>query len=96
MLKHGHEIEMLGMKEGEVAGHKILTGKPVLDDIDTVTMYVSPRNQPAFYEYVLKLKPRRVVFNPGAENPEFEEVLQKNNIEALEACTLVMLSIGNY
>lgn len=96
LLKHGHEIEMLGMREGEVAGHKILTGEPALNDIDTVTMYVSARNQPAFYNYVLKLKPRRVVFKPGAENAEFEELLQKNNIEAMEACTLVMLSIGNY
>jgi uncharacterized protein len=68
----------------------------VLTDIDTVTVYVGAQNQPPFYDYLLSLKPRRVIFNPGAENPEFETKLRENDIEVLSACTLVMLSVGNY
>jgi uncharacterized protein len=96
LLKHGHKIELLGIEEGEVAGHKILTGKPKFEEIDTITLYVSKKNQPDYYDYILGLKPRRVIFNPGTENAEFEEILYKNNIQPQEACTLVMLSIGNY
>jgi uncharacterized protein len=96
LLKNGYEIELLGLEEGEVAGHKIYTGKPVLGKIDTVTMYVSKKHQSNYYDYILGLNPRRVIFNPGTENAEFEEILKKNNIEPQEACTLVMLSIGNY
>ena len=96
LLKKGHEIEMIGLREGEIGGHKIQKGQPDFKNIDTVTLYVGENHQPEFYDYVLNLKPRRVIFNPGAENPEFEAILEKNNIEAIEACTLVMLSIGNY
>ncbi len=96
LLRHGHEIELVGLKKGQINGHPIRTGQPNLQDVDTVTMYVGPRNQPALYEYVKGLKPRRVIFNPGAENPEFESQLRDAGIEPIEACTLVMLSIGNY
>lgn len=94
--KHGHEIVLLGLKAGQVAGQSILTERPVLSDIDTVTLYIGPQHQADWYDYVLNLKPRRVIFNPGTENAEFEALLLKNNIEASEACTLVLLSIGAY
>ncbi|UFH54433.1 CoA-binding protein [Spirosoma sp. KNUC1025] len=96
LLRHGHAIELLGLREGKIDGHPIQTGKPELDGIDTVTMYVGPRNQSGLYDYIKSLKPRRVIFNPGAENPEFEQQLQQEGIEPIEACTLVMLSIGTY
>ncbi|MVM37953.1 CoA-binding protein [Spirosoma sp. HMF3257] len=96
LLRHGHEIELLGLKEGQIEGNPIRTGEPVLEDIDTVTMYVGAQNQPKLYNYIKSLKPRRVIFNPGAENPEFEKQLQAEGIEPIEACTLVMLSIGTY
>jgi uncharacterized protein len=96
LLNHGHEIKMIGKTEGEIRDNKIETGKPDFEEIDTVTMYVNPARQAEYYDYVVGLKPRRVIFNPGTENPEFEEILTKNNIEPIEACTLVMLSIGNY
>ena len=96
LLRHGHEIELVGSKEGQIEGHPIHTGQPVLEDVDTVTMYVGPQNQPKLYDYIKSLKPRRVIFNPGAENPEFEKQLQAEGIEPVEACTLVMLSIGVY
>ena len=96
LLRHGHNIELVGLKEGQIEGHSIHTDQPALTDIDTVTMYVGPQNQPKLYDYIKSLKPRRVIFNPGTENPEFEKQLQAEGIEPIEACTLVMLSIGVY
>jgi predicted CoA-binding protein len=69
---------------------------PVLANIDTVTMYVGAKNQPQFYDYIINLQPRRVIFNPGSENDEFEKMLQQKNIEVEEACTLVLLSTGQF
>ena len=65
-------------------------------DIDTVTIYVSPRHQPEYYAYILSLKPRRIIFNPGTENPAFAAMAEKEGIKTMEACTLVMLSTGQY
>ncbi|GAB4023491.1 CoA-binding protein [Spirosoma koreense] len=96
LLRHGHAIELLGLREGTIDGHAIQTGQPALEDVDTITMYVGPRNQSGLYEYIKSLKPRRVIFNPGAENPDFERQLRDEGIEPIEACTLVMLSIGTY
>jgi uncharacterized protein len=89
-------IVAIGLKAGEVEGTKIQTGLPVLENINTVTLYVGPQHQPQYYDYLLNLKPERVIFNPGTENPELEEKLSKVGIEVLEACSLVMLSTGNY
>jgi uncharacterized protein len=96
LLQRGHPVELLGLRAGEIDGHPIKTGQPNLADIDTVTMYVGPRNQTGFYEYIRQLKPRRVIFNPGAENPDFARQLRSDGIEPVNACTLVMLSVGNY
>jgi predicted CoA-binding protein len=96
LMREGIEVAAVGNKEGNIQGVKIQTGFPPIKDVDTVTMYVGARNQPVFYDYILSLDPKRVIFNPGAENPEFEEILVKKGIETTEACTLVMLSIGNY
>jgi predicted CoA-binding protein len=96
LLRHGHDIELIGLKEGQIEGRPIQLGQPVLENVDTVTMYVGPQNQPPLYDYIKSLKPRRVIFNPGAENPDFEHQLQVEGIEPIEACTLVMLSVGTY
>jgi predicted CoA-binding protein len=96
LKKHKHEVIALGLKDGEINGTKIITGYPILENIDTVTLYVGPKNQPAYFDYVLSLKPKRVVFNPGTENEEFENLLTKNGIEAERACTLVLLSLDQY
>ena len=93
---HQHEVVPVGIKKGEINGLEILQGKPEIKDVDTVSLYVGPLHQAEWMDYVISLHPKRVVFNPGTENPVFEELLKKNNIEAEEACTLVMLSIGNY
>jgi len=96
LLSHGHEIELLGIRPDIIFGKKIDTEKIKYQGIDTVTLYVGPHRQEEFYDYVLNLKPRRVIFNPGTENDEFEELLNENNIQTEEACTLVLLSSGQY
>lgn len=96
LLRHGQEVVAVGLKAGEIDGVKILSGKPAVENVDTVTMYVGPANQKEWYDYILSLKPKRIIFNPGAENSELEALAEKNGIEVVEACTLVMLSIGNY
>lgn len=93
---YGEDVIAVGLKAGEINGIKILDGKPAIADVGTVTLYVGPANQPAWYDYILSLKPKRIIFNPGTENPEFEKMTKENGIETVEACTLVMLSVGNY
>lgn len=96
LIAHGHEVIAIGSKPGKVAGLDIITDHPVLDAVDTVTLYINPQRQPAYYDYILSLHPKRVIFNPGTENEELEEMLRQNGIQVLEACTLVMLSTGQY
>lgn len=96
LKRSGHEVVPVGIKRGEVAGLPIETEKPALEGVDTVTLYVGPQNQPSWYDYIISLHPKRIIFNPGTENFELEKKAQENNIETLHACTLVMLSIGNY
>lgn len=96
LLNHKHEIELLGRNVGEIAGNQIHTEKENFENIDTVTMYISPKHQSEYYEYVANLKPRRVIFNPGTENQVFEDFLKEKEIEPIEACTLVMLATGQY
>ncbi|PLX03033.1 MAG: CoA-binding protein [Marinilabiliales bacterium] len=96
LTDYKHEAIPVGIKDGEVAGKQILKGKPEINDVHTVTLYVGPRNQPDYYDYIVGLKPERVIFNPGTENPEFENMLKDKGIEPIEACTLVMLSTDQY
>lgn len=96
LIRHGHSVELIGLRTGQIGGRLIQTGQPELSGIDTVTMYVGARNQPMYYDYIKRLKPRRVIFNPGAENPPFEAELRQAGIEPVDACTLVMLSVGTY
>ena len=96
LLSHGHEIELLGLRPDVIFGKTIDTERKNYQDIDTVTLYVGPQNQPSYYEYVVSLKPKRVIFNPGTENREFESILKQNDITAEEACTLVLLGTQQY
>ncbi len=91
-----YPVVAIGNKTGAVAGVTIGTEKIKLDDIDTVTLYLSPQNQKEYYDYIISLHPRRIIFNPGTENDELAELAQKNNIIPQEACTLVLLSTGQY
>lgn len=96
LVKYEHPVVAIGLRSGTVAGIEILTDKPALDHIHTVTMYISPKRQPEYYDYLVGLKPKRVIFNPGTENPEFYKILQKNGITVNPACTLVLLSTQQY
>jgi len=96
LLQYGHDIELVGLRTGQIQGHTIQTGLPDLNGIDTVTMYVGAQNQAGYVDYLKTLKPRRVIFNPGAENPDLARQLREEGIEPIEACTLVMLSVGTY
>ena len=98
LQEYGHEIVPVGLKEGNVLGSPILpiTHHPTVSGVDTVTLYLGPQNQPPYYDYILSLKPRRVIFNPGTENPELVELVEDSGAEALEACTLVLLRSGQY
>ncbi|HAI18451.1 MAG TPA: CoA-binding protein [Xanthomarina gelatinilytica] len=92
----GHEVVAIGLKQGLVQGVNINTDLMTFKDIDTVTLYLNPKNQVPYYDYILSLKPKRVIFNPGTENPEFYNILKKNNIDFEVACTLVLLSTNQY
>ncbi|HQQ94495.1 MAG TPA: CoA-binding protein [Bacteroidia bacterium] len=96
LKKHGHNIILLGIRAGQVEDETIRTDRPVLADVDTVTLYINPTHQKDWYDYILNLNPRRIIFNPGTENPEFVRLAKEKGIDCVEACTLVMLSIGNY
>ena len=96
LLGHGYSVMAIGKVAGNVDGVTINTEQAPADDIDTVTLYLNPLHQKAYYDYILSLKPRRIIFNPGTENEELEELARANNIRPVEACTLVMLSTGQY
>ena len=89
-------VKALGIKKGKVVTIKIDDEKQDYKNIDTVTLYLNPKRQEEYYNYIIGLKPRRVIFNPGTANKEFVKLLEENNIEPLVACTLVMLSINEY
>lgn len=96
LVAHGHPIINVGIKQGEVAGVPIEKPEHIHTDLDTITLYLGPQNQPEYYDYIIKSKPKRLIFNPGTENPELEELAEANGIETTEACTLVLLSTGQY
>jgi hypothetical protein len=96
LQRKGHEVVAVGKAGGEVNGVPIQTAPPETEEIDTVTLYLNPTHQKAYYDYILSLKPRRIIFNPGTENEELEDMATGNGIKVMEACTLVMLSTGQY
>lgn len=96
LVNHEYEVVAIGKKSGNIAGVDIETEKLPHDDLDTVTLYINPINQKQFYDYIVSLKPNRVIFNPGTENPEFYKILKENEITFEEACSLVLLSTDQY
>lgn len=96
LTRFNHEIVNIGIKRGEVAGVEIENKGNIHSDIDTITLYIAPALQPQYYDYILDTNPKRVIFNPGTENFELEKLLDQHNIEPMRACTLVLLSTGQY
>lgn len=96
LISHNHEVVALGLNGGNVSGIDILQGFPEVKDIDTVTLYVNPLKQKQYFDYIINLKPKRIIFNPGTENSEFAKLAEENNIEVCESCTLVLLAVNEY
>ncbi len=99
MLKnHSIPFVPVGIRKGEVFGEEILDLRqsPPIDDVHTVTLYLGPKNQVPYYDYILSLNPERIIFNPGTENDELADMAQEKGIETEEACTLVMIRIGAF
>ena len=96
LVRSGHSIVNVGIKQGEVAGIAIEKPEEVHSDIDTITLYLGPQNQPPLYDYIFATNPKRIIFNPGTENSELKRMAKEKGIETLSACTLVMLSTGEY
>lgn len=96
LTRKGYPIVNVGLKEGTVAGVEIERAEKIHDDIDTISLYVGPKNQPVYYDYILQTRPKRLIMNPGTENPELAEKAKAAGIEVVEACTLVMINTGQY
>ncbi len=96
LRSHGHPVLAIGRKDSSVGDVTIEKAQKPAEDVDTITLYLNAGHQREYYDYILSLHPKRIIFNPGAENDELEELARKNNIEPLEACTLVLLSTGQY
>ncbi len=96
LTSYNHEVVAFGLRKGEVAGVEIDTDLIPYKAIDTVTLYLNPKRQQGYYDYIVSLQPERVIFNPGTENPEFQNILKQEGIYFEEACTLVLLSTNQY
>lgn len=96
LRRHGHPVVAIGKKPGMVSDVPIEKEKKEWKDVDTVTLYLNPTHQQQYYDYIVSLKPKRIIFNPGAENDELSALAIKNGITQMEACTLVLLSTNQY
>ena len=94
--QYGHEVVPVGIRKGKIEHTDIIKGKPEITDTHTVTMYVGAARQPEYYDYILSLNPKRIIFNPGTENNELASLAKANGIETIEHCTLVMLCSQEY
>ena len=96
LQSHNHPVVAIGRKKGMVGDVAIETEKKHWEGVDTVTLYLNPKHQEEYYSYIMELKPKRIIFNPGAENDELASIAAKKGIQPVEACTLVMLATNQY
>ena len=96
LRRKGHPVVAIGLRKVKTGDVDIETEKKAFEGVDTVTLYLNPTRQKEYYDYILSLHPKRIIFNPGAENPELAGLAQAKGIQPLEACTLVLLSTGQY
>jgi predicted CoA-binding protein len=96
LIAEGHPVIALGIRKGRINDVIIQHGMPIIEDVNTITIYLNTENQREYFEYILALKPERLIFNPGAENPKLAHIARKKSIQVLNACTLVMLSTFSY
>ena len=96
LVAHGHDVVAVGRRNGKINTTEIITDHPHVKDVDTITLYLNAQNQKQYYDYIISLHPKRIIFNPGAENEELAKLAKQNDIQPMEACTLVLLSTGQY
>lgn len=96
LVEKGHEVIAIGKNEGEVAGVKIRTETVDIENLHTVTLYINPEIQKEYYDYIIDQQPKRVIFNPGSGNKEFEKLLKTKGIQVLNSCSLIMLTADQY
>jgi predicted CoA-binding protein len=96
LVKYNYDVVAIGKKKGMIGDIAINTGQPAIKDVHTVLMYVAPYHQGEIFDYVMSLKPTRVIFNPGTESPEFEELLESYNIKVVHDCSLIMMAMGRF
>lgn len=96
LAAHGHTVIPIGKRKGQINDIDIVNETVSIEDVDTVTLYLNAQNQKQYYDYILSLHPRRIIFNPGAENEELAKLALENNIQPMQACTLVLLSTNQY
>ena len=93
---YSYPVVPVGIRTGMINNIEIIKGKPEVENVHTVTLYLGFARQADYYDYILSLNPKRVIFNPGTENSEFYQILEEKNIEVVKNCTLVMLNAGVY
>lgn len=96
LVERGCDILAIGQEKGTIFGVPIITEMVQVENVDTVTLYLNAKNQKGYYKYIIDLKPQRIIFNPGSENEELMDLADKNNIHWINACTLNMISFGDY
>lgn len=96
LLRYGFDVVAVGFRKGNINGVDILIGQPNIPNIHTISIYLGARHQSQFYDYILRLNPKRIIFNPGTYNPELYELAKKNGIEPVIDCALIMLSKGTF
>ncbi|MBN1159101.1 MAG: CoA-binding protein [Bacteroidales bacterium] len=96
LRNRNYQVIALGARKGTIADVEIDTGKPLLDDVDTVLLYINPERQKRHYEYILSLKPKRIIFNPGTQNAELAGMAERDGIQVVNQCSLVMLGADTF
>ena len=96
LARNGYEVVAVGFKPGFVKDIEILPGTPDIDGVDTILLYMGVQKQKQYYDYILRLNPRRVIFNPGAENPELQDLLAKEGIDTVRDCALIMINTNSF
>lgn len=96
LKQHNHAVVAIGSQAGNIGETEILTGQPYISDVHTVTMYLGKEKQNPMIDYIIGLKPKRIIFNPGSENEILKSKAIASGIECIEACTLVLLHTNRY
>ena len=96
LRRYGHEVVAIGLRPGRVSDVDFHVDHPEIDNLDTITLYLNANNQKPYYDYILEQNPVRLIFNPGAENGELKKLAKEKGIKTQDACTLVLLSTGQY